>query len=249
VLDWHEANLGEICGPSSHGSDVFRVPDMELEYSSSLINHQLVSDRYVAMRRLFSLLIIVGFVVPSIAQMPASDANVAQAQKSVSNEISSDDVPIDDVPQNAPCAGQPKSIAELKALFQLGRLPLSSKMTGTWVEIGDLNDDPLSGVNLNCSGVMRGNKFEFVLVANGYSAGLHVMGMGRPQRITMERDRKGSITFPLDFGADEGPDTYRCRLTKQETLTCLLDAYSGSGVEFQKMTVEKAQIYDVTELP
>jgi hypothetical protein len=116
------------------------------------------------------------------------------------------------------------------------------------VEIGDVDNDPSSHyASLNCSGLKRGQKFEFVLVANGDSVELHAIGMTYPQKVTMEPDRKGSITFPVDFAADEGPETYRCRMTTRDTLACLVDAYSGA--EFKKMTVELDKIYDVTEVP
>jgi hypothetical protein len=123
-----------------------------------------------------------------------------------------------------------------------------SQMTGTWVEIGDLSDYPSSPQHrsLNCSGVKRGNKFEFVLVANGYSVELHAIGMTYPQKVAMGPDHKQSVGFPVDFAADEGPDTYRCRLTKRGTLACFVGAYSG--VEFKKMAVQRGQIYHVTEV-
>jgi len=86
-------------------------------------------------------------------------------------------------------------------------------------------------------------KFEFVLVANGYSVELHAIGMTYAQKITMEPDHKGSVIFPVDFAADEGPDTYRCRLAERDTLACLSGPFSG--MEFKRMTIKPEQIYDV----
>ncbi len=54
-----------------------------------------------------------------------------------------------------------------------------------------------------------------------------------------------SFIFRVDFAADEGPDTYRCRLTQRDTLACFDGPYSGA--EFKKMTVKPEQIYNVAE--
>ena len=45
--------------------------------------------------------------------------------------------------------------------------------------------------------------------------------------------------------ADEGPDTYRYRLTQRNALACFDGPFSG--VKFRKMTVKPEQIYDVSE--
>jgi len=112
------------------------------------------------------------------------------------------------------------------------------------VEIGEVYNDPSSQNSLNCSGVKRASKFEFVLVAVGYSVELHAIGMTYPQKVMMRPDHKGSVEFPVDFGADEGPETYRCRLTTRGTLACLVDAYRGS--EFKRMKVDAGQLYEVS---
>jgi hypothetical protein len=130
--------------------------------------------------------------------------------------------------------------------FQSGRLPLPAQLTGTWVEIGELSDYPMSPPfrNLNCSGETRDGTFEFVLVADGYFAELHAMGT-YAQKVTMRPDGKGAVEFDVDFAADEGPETYRCRLTKRGTLACLIGAYDGA--EFKRMKVDKSQIYEADE--
>jgi hypothetical protein len=153
-----------------------------------------------SMIRLFSSIVILALVLPISAQVPAS---------------SSEEIPRDATPQNAPCIDQPKSLAELAASFRKGRFPSAAQITGTWVEIGVVSEYPSNQYqtiphptiyrSLNCSGEKRGSKFEFVLVANGYSVELHAIGMTYPQKITTEPDHKGSIILPVDFAADEGP--------------------------------------------
>jgi len=101
--------------------------------------------------------------------------------------------------------------------------------------------DDASENSLNCSGIRRDSKFEFVLVANRYSVELHAIGINIPQRVTMEPDRNGSIEFrEVDFGGEGTLDNYRCRITNRGTLACLLGQYNG--VEFKKMAV-------VTQMP
>lgn len=191
------------------------------------------------MTRLFSPLLFLALILPMTAQVPSS---------------SSEEIPRYAVPQNAPCVDQPKSIAELAASYRQGRFPLASEVTGTWVEIGAVSEFPANRYqttphptiyrSLNCSGEVRGDKFEFVLVANGYSVELHAIGT-YVQKVTMQPDHKGSLTFPVDFEADEGPDTYGCRLTRRNTLACLSGTFGG--VEFKKMAVKPKQIYDASE--
>ena len=192
------------------------------------------------MVRLFSPTIFLALVLTLSGQAPTSPSK---------------EVPRDAAPQSAPCVDQPKSLAELTASFGKGRFPLASDITGTWVEIGWVSEDPSDPhetsphptikKSLNCVGDKRGSKFEFVLAASGYSVELHAIGMTYPQKITMQPDHKGSVVFPVDFAADEGPDTYRCRLTQRDTLACLSGSFSG--VEFKKMTIKPEQIYHVPQ--
>jgi hypothetical protein len=118
-------------------------------------------------------------------------------------------------------------------------------MTGTWVEIGD-EWRTASENSLNCSGIRRGSKFEFVLVADGYSVALHAIGMMPPLNVKLRLDDKGSVEFPVNFGADEGPDSNRCRLTKRGTLVCLVAAYRAE--EFKKMEVQAPEIYEASQV-
>lgn len=168
----------------------------------------------------------------------------AQSQHSAPIETSSE-VPQNSIRQNVPCTDQPKSLTELTASFQHGTLPLASQMTGTWVEIGDVWHDE-SENSLNCSGIRRGIKFEFVLVADGYSIALHAIGMMPPLNVKARLDNKGSIAFPVNFGADEGADSNRCRLTDHDTLVCVVAAYRAE--EFKKMEVKAREIYELTQV-
>jgi hypothetical protein len=183
------------------------------------------------MARFFPLIALLTSVVLTI---------VAQAQNPRSADSSSEEIPQYSGPANAPCVDQPRSRSELAASFQRGRFPQASQIDGTWVEIGLLTRVYRS---FDCSGEKRGSKFEFVLVAKGYSVELKGFGMTYPQKVTMEPDHKGSIEFQVDFAADEGPDTYRCRLTERDTLACLID--QRRAVEFKKMTVKPEQIWEV----
>jgi hypothetical protein len=83
-----------------------------------------------------------------------------------------------------------------------------------------------------------------VLVAKGYSVELHAIGT-YVQKVTMQPDHKGSVTFLVDFEADEGPDTYRCRLTHSNTLACFSGPFAG--MELKKMAVKREQICDACE--
>lgn len=167
-----------------------------------------------------------------------------QAQSSADGP--SEATPKYSVPQDAPCADQPRSLKELAIAFQNGRLPSPSETTGSWVEIGDFSDRPTPWPrfhDLNCSGLMRRSKFDFVLVAHGYSVELHVIDMYGSQTVAMEPDHKGSVEFPEVYFGGEGPVTnYRCRLTQRGTLACLWGRFAGT--EFRKMVVEKTQIYE-----
>ena len=100
--------------------------------------------------------------------------------------------------------------------------------------------------SLNCLGLKQGSKFEFVLIAEGYAVALHAMGMTYPQKDTMRPNDKRSVEFSVDFAADEGPDAYRCRLTKHGALACLVGGYSAA--EFKQMNVDTGQVYEVTEV-
>jgi hypothetical protein len=153
-------------------------------------------------------------------------------------QLNSSEVPRNSTPQNFPCADQPRTLAELMASFNKGRLPLATEVSGSWVAIGFVGDSTTIP-SLNCTGVKRGDKFEFVIVANRYSLELDAMGMTYFQTVIMKRDRRGSVQFPVDFAGDNVP-VYRCRFTRRQTLACLVNIYEG--VEFKKMPVREDQI-------
>lgn len=146
--------------------------------------------------------------------------------------------------RNAPCVGQPRSFKELAVSFRASKTPQASQTTGTWVEIGFvyLDIEPrhqMEHALLNCGGLKREGRFEFVLVADGYLLKQH--GVGKPDSQTrMVPDHTGSVELEVDEGADEGPEKYRCRLTNRGTLLCL-NPYSG--LEFKKTVVERNQLY------
>lgn len=183
---------------------------------------------HAAMARRFSPILLLALTLPIGVQLPA---------------FSQDEIPRYATPQNAPCMDQPRSLAEMAASFRYGKLPLVSEMTGTWVEIGDVWSHGKN--SLNCSGIRRGSKFEFVIVADGYSVALHAIGMMPPLNVKIGRDNEGSVAFPVNFGADEGPDHNRCRLTDRGTLVCLVAEYRGE--EFKRMKVQTDEIYETTQ--
>jgi hypothetical protein len=43
------------------------------------------------------------------------------------------------VPQDSPCASQPRSLSELAASFDKGRAPSAKELAGVWVEIGSFD--------------------------------------------------------------------------------------------------------------
>lgn len=189
-------------------------------------------------------ILLVCRIIPG-AQTPALRSVVLTRKwQAPTTEGSANDVPRNSIPQNSPCVNQPKSLKELTASFDKGRLPLAPEVSGSWVAIGFVGNG-YSGNNpsLNCTGVKRGKKFEFVMVANRYSIELHAIGMTDPQTVVMEPDHQGSTQFPVDFAGDNLP-VYQSRLTERRTLACLVAVY-GQGVEFKKMPVEENQIYNV----
>ena len=151
---------------------------------------------------------------------------------------SSEEMPRNGIPQYSPCSDQPTSIRELMSSFAKGRVPSAAELTGTWVAIGWVG----SYVSLNCAGVKRGKKFEWVMLANGYSIEIDMIG-SYSQKATSRVDRKGNLTLPVDFEGDELP-VYRCRLTRRKTLACLVGTLpSIDGVEFKKMPAVEDEIF------
>jgi hypothetical protein len=191
-------------------------------------------------------------VSPRVARLPTmvlaclTACIIASAPLKSSGRQDSQELPINGVHQNTPCANQPKSLAQLTRVFNSARAPSRSEMTGTWVAIGIFGDARSHGetiADLNCSGLKRGNKYEEVMMANGYAIAMHVIGV-IDQSPTARLDRTRSLSFPFDFGGDASP-VYRCRLTTRMTLACLIEVYR-EGVEFKQMPVQPDEIYSCT---
>ena len=125
-----------------------------------------------------------------------------------------------------------KTFSKLSNSFSAGHLPSRSEVTGTWVLIGFwLHRD--SHPDLNCAGIMRGQIFEWVMLAQGYS--LRIDMAGTSQTSAFELGRGQDITVAMDLGGDNSP-VLRCRLTNHDSLVCLGDTYY-SGLEFRKTQV------------
>ena len=71
-------------------------------------------------------------------------------------------LPRNPIPQDSPCANQPRSLSELRVSFNKGRALSAQEEEGAWVEIGyfDIGIRPHYR-SLNCTGIVRGKKFEF----------------------------------------------------------------------------------------
>lgn len=143
-------------------------------------------------------------------------------------------IPQNGVPQYLPCPHQPQTFETLSRSFATGRIPSASEMEGSWVLTG-LWLHPDSKPDLNCSGIMRGSGFEWVLVAGSdYSVDINVVGTYH-QQSQFRLEGENSLKFDIDFGGDASP-TFQCRVTRQDTLICLGDTYDN-GTEFRRMRV------------
>src|SRR5207247_10015703 len=107
-----------------------------------------------------------------------------------------DDIPKNAVPQTSPCADQPRSMKELMAAFDKGRIPSPLEMTGSWVAIGYVGDAETP--RFNCNAVMRGPKFEWVISANEYSVSTVIIGT-TAQKTTLKRDTGGRMPLREQF--------------------------------------------------
>ncbi len=156
------------------------------------------------------------------------------------------------IPQNSPCASQPRSLSELTASFNKGRAPSAQELKETWVEVGNFNygmlpiDDAMRQPHfrsLNCTGIMRKEKFEFAMIGGGYAyvMELHVVNSSGTWRERMEPNHKGSVEISFCSDGDcSARDVYYCRLTQDGTLACI-DGHGGN--EFRKMKVADGQLF------
>lgn len=189
-------------------------------------------------KRLFGALLCCVFIsvllaraVPGAAQDPISAGGVSKLNPG--SEQTDEEIPPHSVPQYQPCPGQTKTFSKLSDSFSAGHLPSRSEVTGSWVLTGIwLYRD--SHPDLNCTGIMRGKIFEWVMLAQAYS--LRIGMVGTNQTSAFKLRRRQDLTVALDLGGDNSP-LLRCRMTQHHSLVCLGDTYY-SGLEFQKIQVD-----------
>jgi hypothetical protein len=188
------------------------------------------------MRRARFLVLLLAFQsIVGVEPRPVSAQNNAPA--AAATDV--DGLPRHPVPQHSPCNKQPKTLNELEKSFDSGHLPTESKITGSLVAIGDF----LDSTSLNCRGLKRSTKFEWVMLAKQYSVEIDMIGSYSQTTIFKPNGRK-SLLLEVDFLGDSLP-VYRCRLTTRKTLACLLGNSPIAGVEFKKMAVEPDEFYKV----
>jgi hypothetical protein len=179
------------------------------------------------------------------------------AQQAPSAATPEEPLPRERIPQDSPCANQPRSLSELTDSFNKGRVASVSELKGTWVEIGDFDNGPRSHYrSLNCTGIMRGKKFEFAMISESYDWVMELHAIGYEiQRLRMEPNHKSSMEFSVDLLADGAEEVYTCRLTQRGTLACV-DVMTGwgikrkdptSGEEFKRMKVADSQLFNGLE--
>jgi hypothetical protein len=176
------------------------------------------------------IFVLLARAVPSAAQDLVSDGSVAN--RNPSSEQDNKEIPMYSVPQYLPCPDQTKTFSKLSNSFSAGHLPSRSEVTGSWVLIGFwLYRD--SHPDLNCTGIMRGKIFEWVMLAQGYSLGIDLAGTD--QTSAFKLGERQDLTVAMDLGGDTSP-ILRCRLTQSHSLVCLGDTYY-SGLEFREIQV------------
>ena len=179
------------------------------------------------------------------------------AQQASSAATPEEPLPRERIPQNSPCANQPRSLSELTESFNKGRVASASELKGTWVEIGDFDIGVRShSRSLNCTGIMRGKKFEFAMIGESYDWVMELHAIEYEiQRVRMEPNDRGSMEFSVDLLADGAEEVYSCRLTQRRTLACV-NVMRGwgsrrkdptSGEEFKRMKVADSQLFNGLE--
>jgi hypothetical protein len=180
-------------------------------------------------------------------------AQLSAQQRAPSEAGSQEAVPTNPIPQGSPCTYQPRSLRGLSASFSKGRAPSTEELKGTWVEIGNFNnglqppDDEVRPHfrSLNCTGIMRGNKFEFVMIGVSYAyvMEIHEYGSSGAGRMRLEPNHRGSVEFSFCSDGDCSAEVpYPCRLTHRGTLARV---GGDSGAEFRKMNVADSQLFGV----
>ncbi|MFZ0303779.1 MAG: hypothetical protein WAL75_13910 [Terracidiphilus sp.] len=174
--------------------------------------------------------VLLARAAPGAAQDPISGVSVSN--RNPGPERGNEDIPQYSAAQYLPCPGQTKTFSKLSHSFAAGHLPSRSEVTGSWVLIGIwLHKD--SHPDLNCTGIMRGKVFEWVMLAQEYS--LKIAMVGTNQTPVFELGGSQDLTVALDLGGDSSP-VLRCRMTQRQTLVCLGDTYYN-GLEFRKIQV------------
>jgi hypothetical protein len=186
--------------------------------------------------------------------MPIAQVSAQQASSAARPE---EPLPRKPIPQNSPCANQPRSLSELTDAFNKGRVASALELKGTWVEIGDFdNGTRPHHRSLNCTGIMRGKKFEFAMIGESYEWVMELHAIGYEiRRVRMEPNHKGSMEFSVDLLADGAEEVYTCRLTQRGTLACVdvMRAWeynrkdATSGEEFKRMKVADSQLFNGLE--
>jgi hypothetical protein len=196
-------------------------------------------------RRLFSLITIFALGLTGTAQIGAPNLTAGNAQSTEPTKVSPKRAHPNFI-EYSPCDDQPRTYKELISEFRSGHLPQADAMTGNWVEIGSISQDPEAISGLNCSGEKQAGKLEFVIVAQGYFVEQHFVGALGDHDAEAKPDGQGGIEFSAgsaaDFGGEGPEENYHCRLTKRETLVCLLG--KSMAQEFKKMAIGKDQIYE-----
>lgn len=82
---------------------------------------------------------------------------------------------------------------------------------------------------------MRGKVLEWVMLADGYSLEIDMVGTYH-QRSEFKRDGENGFKFTIDLGGDASP-VFQCRISRHQTLLCLGTPYY-SGLQFTKMPVD-----------
>lgn len=132
-----------------------------------------------------------------------------------------------------PCSGQAKTLVELRRAFNAANLPSPARITGTWVGIGVFGSAESHGsgfAKVDCNGF-----FQEVLRFDGYAVKLEMTGAIVDKEEKVQPDTTSSVTFPAPGAGDAASPVFRCRLTKRDTLACLIDVYQ-EGYEFRRMS-------------
>src|SRR5579862_9846864 len=98
-----------------------------------------------------------------VLSIPLVSISAQQAPSAIAPE---GPLPREPIRQNSPCPNQPTSLGALTEAFNKGRIASAKELKGTWVEIGSFDNATRPHYrSLNCTGIKRGKKFEFAMIA------------------------------------------------------------------------------------